>query len=148
MAQNDPDTHAAEESGIDESTLAFEREKLVLERERLLLERERLETERLRHKQTVELTNGAAGRVVLPATSFMMTILVALLLGGTIGVWIGASRMRPDSASIAASVARAIEAQSLAEEAVGTNDVGAAGASIFRPVRRLSRGTGYLLILD
>ncbi len=148
MAQNDHERQTPGETGIDESTLAFEREKLVLERERLLLERERLETERLRHKQTVELTNGAAGRVVLPATSFILTILVALLLGGTVGAWIGASQMRPDSATIAASVARAIEAQSLVEEAGGTNDVGTAGAGIFRPVRRLSRGAGYLPILD
>ena len=47
-----------------EDGLALEREKIELERERLVLERERLENERLRHRQTVELSNHAAGRVV------------------------------------------------------------------------------------
>lgn len=133
-----------------ESAMDFEREKLVLERERLSLERERLENERLRHRQTVEISNGAAGRVVLPASSFMLSLLVAMLLGGTIGAWIVATRFRPTPASIAASVAKAIETQELFDEddPEGTNSVGSASSRIFRSGARIARGSGYILILD
>lgn len=132
------------------TAIDFEREKLVLERERLSLERERLENERLRHRQTVEISNGAAGRVVLPASSFMLSILVAMFLGGTIGAWIVATRFRPTPASIAESVARAIETQALLDEEDpdGTNSVGTVSSRIFRSGARIARGSGYLLILD
>lgn len=128
-----------------ESSLAFEREKLVLERERLSLERERLETERLRHRQTVEMSNGAAGRFVLPASTFMLSLLLALLAGCILGAWIS-SRYRPSYAAIADSVVRTIEAQALSDDpADGTNSLGRA---IFRLPGKIPRGSGYLLILD
>ena len=128
-----------------ESSLEFEREKLVLERERLSLERERLETERLRHRQTVEMSNGAAGRLVLPASTFMLSLLLALLAGGSLGAWIVATRFRPSPSAIAETVARAIEAQALADDGDGTNSLGRA---IFRMPGKIQRGSGYLLILD
>lgn len=141
---------AGAQSRVSESAIDFEREKLILERERLALERERLENERLRHRQTVEISNGAAGRVVLPASSFMLSILVAMFLGGTIGAWIVASRFRPTPASIAESVARAIGTQALFDEddPDGTNTLETVSARIFRSGARIARGSGYLLILD
>lgn len=136
--------------GTGMSAIDFEREKLVLERERLSLERERLENERLRHRQTVEISNGAAGRVVLPASTFMLSILVSVLLGGTIGAWLVAARFRPSPASIAASVAQAIGSQAFFDEddPEGTNLVESISGRIFRPGARFARGSGYLLILD
>lgn len=129
-----------------ESVLAFEREKLEIERERLSLERERLETERLRHRQTVEMSNGAAGRLVLPASTFMLSLLLAILAGGGLGAWIVAARFRPSPSAIAATVARAIEEQALADGIDdGTNSTARA---IFRSQGRIQRGAGYLLILD
>lgn len=132
-----------------ETALDFEREKLSLERERLVLERERLENERLRHRQTVEISNSAAGRVVLPASSFMLSLLVSMLLGGTIGAWIVGTRFRPTPAAIAASVAQAIEAQAqLDDDPDGTNTEETATSRILRAGPRIARGSGYLLILD
>lgn len=128
-----------------DGNLGFEREKLELERERLSLERERLETERLRHRQTVEISNGAAGRLVLPTSTFMLSLLLSMVVGGAVGAWMVASRFEPTPASIAASVARAIEAQALVDEVDGTNSTGKA---IFRPAGKLPRSGGYLLILD
>ncbi|MBR0056768.1 MAG: hypothetical protein IJP66_05510 [Kiritimatiellae bacterium] len=131
------------------TTIGFEREKLVLERERLAIERERLENERLRHRQTVEISNGAAGRVVLPASTFLLSLLVAALLGGTAGAWLVASRFRPTPAAIAESVARAIGSQGIefADDPDATNGLDAA-TQILRPATRIARGAGYLLILD
>lgn len=133
---------AAEKGG----ELDFEREKLELERERLSLERERLETERLRHRQTVEMANGAAGRLVIPASTFMLSLLLALLAGGGLGAWAVATRFRPSPATIAASVARAIEEQAMAEDDDGGTNT--ASRAIFRSPGRVQRGAGYLLILD
>ena len=130
----------------DRDEIALEREKLELERERLVLERERLANERLRHKETVELSNNAAGRIVAPASTFVLTVLVALLVGGAAGAWIVARQFRADSATIAASVARAIGAQF--EDEDGTNTLSSARGPFFRPVGRSARGSGYLLILD
>lgn len=145
-----PRLDARDQSHEPDSAFEFEREKLVLERERLALERERLENERLRHRQTVEISNGAAGRVVLPASSFMLSLLVSLLLGGSIGAWLVAARFRPTPASIAESVARAIGTQALFDEddPDGTNGVETVSARIFRSGARIARGSGYLLILD
>lgn len=126
----------------------FEREKLMLERERLALERERLENERLRHKQTVEISNTAAGRVVLPASTFMLSLLVALLLGSSLGAWVVATRFRPTPASIAESVARVIDAQAFEDDPDATNGVDSVEARFLRPGARIARGSGYLLILD
>ena len=68
-----------DENNILKESLSFEREKIQLERERLELERERLETERTRHRQTVELSNRAAGRIVLPASTFTLSIVLAYI---------------------------------------------------------------------
>lgn len=132
-----------------ESNFDFEREKLVLERERLSLERERLENERLRHRQTVEISNGAAGRVVIPASTFLLSLLVALMVGGAIGAWIVAANYRSSSASIAESIARAIGSQPFDEDDPdGTNTTERVGGLLLRSAGRLARGSGYLLILD
>lgn len=132
-----------------ESNFDFEREKLVLERERLSLERERLENERLRHRQTVEISNGAAGRVVLPASTFLLSLLVALMVGGAIGAWIVAANYRSSSASIAESIARAIGSQPFDEDDPdGTNSTERVGGLLLRSSGRLVPGSGYLLILD
>lgn len=126
---------------------SIEREKLELERERLIIERERLENERLRHKQTMELSNRAAGRVVVPASTFALAILVALLLGGAAGAWIVATHFRPSPASIAESVARAINSR-YDDDPDGTNSVSSANAPVFKAAGSGARGGGYLLILD
>ena len=131
-------------SDMDE--ISLEREKLELERERLVLERERLSNERLRYKQTVELSNNAAGRIVAPASTFVLTVLVSLLIGGAVGAWIVARQFRADSATIAESVARAFSAQFDDED--GTNSLSSARGPFFRPAGRSARGSGYLLILD
>lgn len=133
----------AEDTPQKES-ISFEREKIQLERERLELERERLETERTRHKQTVELSNRAAGRVILPASTFALSMLVALFLGGIIGAWVVATNFKSRPDAIAASVAEAIG--SLEDDIEGTNTLGK--ASLFRTANQKGRGTGYLLILD
>ncbi len=127
-------------------TEALEREKLELERERLIIERERLENERLRHKQTVELSNHAAGRVVVPASTFALSLLVSVLLGGALGAWIVATQFRPSPASIAASVAHAINSQY--DDDLGTNTTSTAGRPVFRTAGSGGHGSGYLLILD
>ncbi len=128
----------ASEDKTDDYTnpLAIEREKLELERERLILERERLETERIRHGQTVKLTNNAAGRIVLPASSFVLTILLSLLIGSGLGAWTWSSYFKPDKAAIAASVADALSTQSYSTNTVSTT------------TGRTSRPPINLLILD
>lgn len=131
-----------------ESSFDFEREKLILERERLSIERERLENERLRHRQTVEISNGAAGRIVLPASTFMLSLLVAAMLGGAIGAWVVAANHRSSSESIAESIARAIGSQQFDDDPDGTNTFDRASGIIIRPAGRLARGSGYLLLLD
>ena len=68
--------------------LAIEREKLQIERERLALERERLETERANYRQTVSLSNRAAGRLTIPISTLILSIVSALLLGGIVAMWI------------------------------------------------------------
>lgn len=141
--KNEGDKAAPPEAG-----LALEREKIELERERLVLERERLENERLRHRETVELNNHAAGRVVVPASTFALSLLVALLFGGAIGAWVVATQFRPSPATIAASVARAIHARPFDDDPDGTNVLSTVDGPSFRPAGRAARGSGYLLILD
>lgn len=133
-----------DENNILKESLSFEREKIQLERERLELERERLETERTRHRQTVELSNRAAGRIVLPASTFTLSIVLALFIGGISGAWIVATNFKSKPDAIAASVAEAIG--SLEDGSDNTNAL--TKASIFRTANPKQRGTGYLLILD
>lgn len=132
------------ENILQKESHSFEREKIQLERERLELERERLETERTRHKQTIELSNRAAGRVILPASTFALSLLVSLFLGGIIGAWIVATNFKSRPDAIAASVAEAMG--SLDGDPEGTNSF--SKASLFRTANPKGRGTGYLLILD
>lgn len=120
---------------------SIEMEKLGLERERLAIERERLEHERLRYSRTVELAGSAAGKVVIPASTFALVILLSLIIGGAFGVWHGAAKYRHESSSLAHSVARAIGAPS------GSHTNSPAGGVLLDGGKGLG-GRGYLLILD
>ena len=55
--------------------LALEREKIQIERERLALERERWETERESYRQTVTLSNRAAGRLTIPVSTLILSLI-------------------------------------------------------------------------
>lgn len=137
MPDNLP-TPSSQSPASPEDLLALEREKIILEQDRLQLERERLENERIRHKQTLELSNRAAGRIVLPASTFALSLLLSLLVGGGLGAWLFANHSRSNHDAIAASVARAINPD-------GTNTLGSA---TIRMQGRNNRSAGYLLILD
>jgi hypothetical protein len=131
---------------MDESPeLAIEREKLQIERERLALERERLETERANYRQTVSLSNRAAGRLTIPISTLILSIVSALLLGGIVAMWITSSRSA-DSDEIAATIAHALDADYGDD---GTNDVSNVRSPFIRALnRRRGHTGGYLLILD
>ena len=85
--------------------LALEREKIQIERERLALERERWETERESYRQTVTLSNRAAGRLTIPVSTLILSLITAFLLGGIGALWITSGR-RADSGEIAATACR------------------------------------------
>ena len=130
---------------MDESPeLAIEREKLQIERERLALERERLETERANYRQTVSLSNRAAGRLTIPISTLILSIVSALLLGGIVAMWITSFRSA-DSDEIAATIAHALDAD---YDEDGTNDVSNIRSPFIRAIGRKGRSGGYLLILD
>ena len=124
--------------------LAIEREKLQIERERLALERERLENERANYRQTVSLSNRAAGRLTIPISTLILSIVSALLLGGIVAMWISSSR-NADGDEIAATIAHALDAD---YDDDGTNDVPNARSPFIRAIGRKGRPGGYLLILD
>ena len=123
--------------------LAIEREKLQIERERLALERERLETERANYRQTVSLSNRAAGRLTIPISTLILSIVSALLLGGIVAMWITSSRSAA-SDEIAATIAHALDA----DYDDGTNDVSNIRSPFIRALNRRGHTGGYLLILD
>lgn len=124
--------------------LALEREKIQIERERLALERERWETERESYRQTVTLSNRAAGRLTIPVSTLILSLITAFLLGGIGALWITSGR-RADSGEIAATIAQALDADDFDD---GTNDVSSARSPLIRALNRKGRGGGYLLILD
>ena len=129
-----------------ETDLSLEREKIQIERERLALERERWETERESYRHTVSLTNRAAGRVVVPVSTFALAMLCALLLGGAIGAWIVASRFRANSSEFAATLAEALGPDALG----GTNGLDSASAQspLFRALNHKGHRGGVVFILD
>ena len=124
--------------------LAIEREKLQIERERLALERERLETERANYRQTVSLSNRAAGRLTIPISTLILSIVSALLLGGIVAMWITSARSA-DGDEIAATIAHALDAD---YDDGGTNDLSNVRSPFIRAIGRRGRPGGYLLILD
>ncbi len=124
--------------------LALEREKLQIERERLALERERLQTERENYRQTVSLSNRAAGRMTLPVSTLVLSLIVALLLGGIIALALAPGRGGADDA-LAASVAKALGADVFSDD---TNDVTSVRSPLTRALNRRGRTGGYLLILE
>jgi hypothetical protein len=125
--------------------LAIEREKIQIERERLALERERLETERANYRQTVALSNRAAGRLTIPISTLVLSLVTALLVGGIAALWISSARSA-DSDEIAATIAHALDAD---YDDDGTNGVPSSVRSPFiRALNRRGRTGGYLLILD
>ena len=124
--------------------LAIEREKLQIERERLALERERLENERANYRQTVSLSNRAAGRLTIPISTLILSIITALLVGGITAMWISSARTA-DSDEIAATIAHALDAN---YDDDGTNDVSTVRSPFIRAIGRRGRPGGYLLILD
>ena len=124
--------------------LALEREKLQIERERLALERERLENERQSYRHTVALSNSAAGRLTIPVSTLVLSIITSLLLGGIISLWL-TSRRGADSGEIAASIAHALDADDFGD---GTNVFPSVRSPLIRAINRKGRTGGYLLILD
>ncbi len=124
--------------------LALEREKLQIERERLALERERLENERQSYRHTVALSNSAAGRLTIPVSTLVLSIITSLLLGGIISLWLTSGR-GADSGEIAATIAQALDADDFGD---GTNDFPTARSPLIRALNRKGRTGGYLLILD
>ncbi len=129
-----------------EADASLEREKIQIERERLALERERWETERESYRHTVSLTNRAAGRVVVPVSTFALALLCALLLGGAVGAWIVASRFRSGDSEFAATLAEALGSEALG----GTNDLDSASSRspLFRALNQKGRRGGVVFILD
>ena len=123
--------------------LAIEREKLQIERERLALERERLETERANYRQTVSLSNRAAGRLTIPISTLILSIVSALLLGGIVAMWITSSQSA-DSDEIAATIAHALDAH---YDDGGTNADSGIRSPFIRALNRRGPTGGYLLIL-
>ncbi len=119
----------------------IEREKLAIERERVVLERERLETERLRHKETVQLSNNAAGRIVLPVSTLTLALVLTLIIGAALGTWVSYGHFKTKTASIAASVAHAMNNDD-------TNSFSNVKSPLLRVNGKGTRGPGYLLILD
>ncbi len=124
--------------------LALEREKIQIERERLALERERWETERESYRHTVSLSNRAAGRLTIPISTLILSLITAVLLGGIGAIWITSER-RGNSDDIAASIAEALDAEAFGD---GTNAVSSSRSPLIRALNRKGRGGGYLLILD
>ena len=124
--------------------LALEREKIQIERERLALERERWETERESYRHTVSLSNRAAGRLTIPISTLILSLITSLLLGGIAALWITSGR-RGDGEEIAATIAQALDAGDFGD---GTNDVPSVRSPFIRALSRKGRGGGYLLILD
>ena len=124
--------------------LAIEREKLQIERERLALERERLENERANYRQTVSLSNHAAGRLTIPVSTLILSIVTALLLGGIVAMWI-TSASNADGDEIAATIAHALDAS---YDDDGTNGVPSVRSPFIRALNRRGCTGGYLLILD
>ena len=125
--------------------LALEREKIQIERERLALERERWETERESYRHTVALSNRAAGRLTIPVSTLVLSLIIALLVGGIGAIWL-TSGGRGDSEEIAATIAQALDADSDFYDA--TNGVRSARSPLIRALNRKGRTGGYLLILD
>lgn len=128
----------------DNADIALEREKIQIERERLALERERWETERESYKHTVSLNNRAAGRVTLPISTLVLSLITALLVGGIAGIWITTSQGH-DNSHIAASIAQALDEEDFIG---GTNDNATATSPLIRALNRKGHSGGYLLILD
>jgi hypothetical protein len=125
--------------------LALEREKIQIERERLALERERWETERKSYRHTVDLSNRAAGRLTIPVSTLILSLIIANLLGVIISLWF-VSRPRGDSEEIAATLAQALDAGGDFPDS--TNGTHSARSPLIRALNRKGRTGGYLLILD
>ncbi len=123
--------------------LALEREKIQIERERLALERERWETERESYRHTVSLSNRAAGRLTIPISTLILSLITALLLGGIAAIWM--TGRRSNSGKIAASIVQALDADDFGD---GTNDLSSVRSPLIRALNRKGRASGYLLILD
>lgn len=133
------------ETNNTSADISLEREKIQIERERLALERERWETERESYKQTVSLNNRAAGRMTIPISTFVLSLISALLLGGLAAALIVSERQN-DGGEIAATLAKALDDEDFLN---GTNDLGNAKSPLLRALNRKGgRGGGYLLILD
>lgn len=128
----------------DTPSIALEREKLQIERERLALERERLETERESYKHTVSLSNRAAGRMNVPVSTMVLSLVVMLLLGGMAGSWLTMRLNAPEDA-IRPSLIRMLGAE---DDPDSTNELGVATSPLIRALNRRGRQSGYLLILD
>ena len=128
----------------DTTGIALEREKLQIERERLALERERLENERESYKQTVSLNNRAAGRMNIPVSTMVLSLVIMLLIGGIAGSWL-ATRMNPGETALRPSLIRMIDGE---EDLDFTNENGVAVSPLIRALNKRGRQSGYLLILD
>lgn len=124
--------------------LSLEREKIQIERERLALERERWETERESYKHTVSMTNKAAGKMTIPVSTLILSLVSSLLLGGILAIWISSERSN-NSDDIAASIAHALDN---GDFDYGTNDTQSVKSPLLRALKRQGRSGGYLLILD
>lgn len=129
----------------DTPEIALEREKLQIERERLALERERLETERESYKHTVSLSNRAAGRMNVPVSTMVLSLVVMLLLGGMAGSWLTMRLNAPDD-DLRPSLIRMLDAAG--DDLDSTNEFGTATSPLIRALNRRGRQSGYLLILD
>ena len=93
MAENHSRPRAADATGSEPGAaslgeLALEREKIQIERERLALERERWSAEREKFHATQKLSEHAAGRLSIGISTFLLSMLCALLAGGAIGAWL------------------------------------------------------------
>jgi len=122
--------------------LALEREKIQIERERLALERERWSAEREKFHATQKLSEHAAGRLSIGISTFLLSMLCALLAGGAIGAWLVAQNQQNRREQVAASLMQALGS--------GTNALSEVEGS--SPLLRAHGGTGrlggYLLFLD
>ena len=125
------------------SELSLEREKLQIERERLALERERWETERTSYGTARKLSEHAAGKVTLPISTLILSIVAAALLGGLSGLWggISTSRSAGNSGELAASLANALN------ESDGTNGIHSASTPLIRALRGQTGSKGGALMI-
>lgn len=131
---------------LQDDTFEIQREKIQLERERLALERERLENERESYKHTVDLNNRAAGRVIMSAGAFALTLLCAMLVGVVVGGVASSAHIRANQSNLAASIA-----ELMAADAADTNSLDSATGRprLLRALDQRGRKCGnYLLILE